>query len=290
MPQKLLQVRICNLHQSKLLLCRSQIIAALKQATHRQVWTCLNHRQKLNEGNRQHLKCKKISNISSNIMRSAGERPSPSGESRLVQFSHQCQHRQRTCPICDMKRCTIFIFSVFLSLSPPEEPRFGRPEAHHVFALTSHDARLCVIVSHFALHVRLQFFAFETKQPETRNENRSGIGLEGIPESDLRPWCQGYDQLDRLLGEKASRWDILMGWVGTMLAIQEHVFLSCFPQYILEFKNPTRASLKHGHPFCRTTLSETLQAKPIRSPSVLELSRYCNGISDSVESAWWLQQ
>lgn len=34
---------------------------------------------------------------------------------------------------------------------------------------------------------------------------------------------------------------------------------------------------------------ETLQAKPIRSPSVLELSRYCNGISDSVESAWWLQ-
>ena len=53
--------------------------------------------------------------------------------------------------------------------------------------------------------MRLQFFAFETKQPKTRNENRSGIGLEGIPESDLQPWCQGYDQLDRLLGEKASR-------------------------------------------------------------------------------------
>lgn len=74
-------------------------------------------------------------------------------------------------------------------------------------------------------------------------------------------------------------------WVGLGPCWPSRSMCSC---HVL-FKNPTRASLKHGHPFCRTTLSETLQAKPIRSPSVLELSRYCNGISDSLKSAWWLQ-
>lgn len=74
-----------------------------------------------------------------------------------------------------------------------------------LLSLAMMQERACLLRTLHCTCVRLQFFAFETKLIETRNENRSGIGLEGIPESDLRPWCQGYDQLDRLLGEKASR-------------------------------------------------------------------------------------
>lgn len=54
---------VCKRHQLKLLLRRSQITPALKQVTHRQVWTCLNHRQKLNEGNQQHVKCKDFKHV-----------------------------------------------------------------------------------------------------------------------------------------------------------------------------------------------------------------------------------